>query len=862
MALLHYQNLGVGRPDVLMKKAFFGLKTFNDFLNQTKKYMESDAALVRLAWKDGLPPGSKSSDSSQEKQGIWIQLEEPRDRPNEPESSFRAFMDENNREVFAVEVAEDEEKRAFGPNAFRKNNSIQVIDRDVENYQLLLEHRPSSSQLILKPETYTLRRQLEALRRLQDSPSNAHVPILRLFESLDHAEWLPLIQESVGNWRVLTDETREGTDEQRQFVNIALATPDFAFLEGPPGSGKTTAICELILESVSRGHRVLLCASTHVAVDNVLERLMDEQNPHRDMMIPVRVGDSSRISEKARPWQLDTFVKTERRRLLSKLRETVPRTESQEALLDTLRHGNSDIERMVLDSANLVCGTTIGILQHPDIKNQRQHSAHFDTLIVDEASKTTFQEFLVPALLAKRWVIVGDPKQLSPYVDGAALACNIETCLPDNVAREACVDVFLATHRNLNKHRVAVVASNSEADKNKYLSQAQANDVNIAGASDGEAPFSSIILDSESELETHFDNLPLDTKTVRARPAALNPLRRQVSAWKRINREEKVTELPEWSEELSWRLASLYEQRFAEDPESGVRSKTAGKYRGEIVNLLPAGDLASEWKSVPEAINRIRRVALPSILESLRHGFDRDQQQKHGTALSDGLPADVLASRHVLLSTQHRMHDEIAEFSRSYIYQGKALQTPVDMTNRRNWGYSRHAHRALWLEVNSRFQRKTNSNPGEAKTVLDEITAFDHWAKQNPPPDKAPWVVAVLAFYRGQEREIRNHLQRWSGMRGKTRHFHRGDKQKPYLEIELCTVDRFQGHEADMVLISLANDHPTSFLESPNRLNVALTRARYQRIVIGNRKAMRKAKQSVLGTFAGTEVWGLPGGGH
>lgn len=51
---------------------------------------------------------------------------------------------------------------------------------------------------------------------------------------------------------------------------------------------------------------------------------------------------------------------------------------------------------MVLDAANLVCGTTIGILQHPDIKGNGAATAPFDVLIVDEASKMTFQEFLVP----------------------------------------------------------------------------------------------------------------------------------------------------------------------------------------------------------------------------------------------------------------------------------------------------------------------------------------------------------------------------------------------------------------------------------------------------------------------------------
>ena len=103
---------------------------------------------------------------------------------------------------------------------------------------------------------------------------------------------------------MLTDLDRGGTVEQRRFVEKALNTPNFMLLEGPPGSGKTTAICELILQMAEQGKRVLLCASTHMAVYNVLEKPMDVRNRHRDEIIPVRIGEKRSVSEKARKWQL------------------------------------------------------------------------------------------------------------------------------------------------------------------------------------------------------------------------------------------------------------------------------------------------------------------------------------------------------------------------------------------------------------------------------------------------------------------------------------------------------------------------------------------------------------------------------
>ena len=163
-------------------------------------------------------------------------------------------------------------------------------------------------------------------------------------------------------------------------------------LQGPPGSGKTTAILELIYQLCKRGKRVLLCASTHVAVDNVLEKIVTHPQSEELLSVinPVRIGkDDAVASDYVKP-----FVH-------SNVKSGV----------------NAEYEEILNDSFNLVCGTIVGVLQFPPIKSKvadiRDASIEsmFDYLILDEASKTTFSEFLVPAILCKRWIIVGDVKQ-------------------------------------------------------------------------------------------------------------------------------------------------------------------------------------------------------------------------------------------------------------------------------------------------------------------------------------------------------------------------------------------------------------------------------------------------------------------
>ena len=277
-----------------------------------------------------------------------------------------------------------------------------------------------------------------------------------------------------------------------------------------------------------------------------------------------------------------------------------------------------------------------------------------------------------------------------------------------------------------------------------------------------------------------------------------------------------------WASEVGWRLARLYEQRFAEeeDNSNGYRRTTAERLRQDVEELLPV----AETEDVLEQIDRVRRVALPSVLESLCQGFERTSRQRTGSALSDGLPCHALAD-------------------------------PEDMGDKREWSYPRYDHCAVWRDVRGHFDRRFNCNKDEAHSVVDELRHFDKWAYMNPPRDGRSWEAAILTFYRGQEREVRHHLRKWTKQHHAMRHFTRGKKERPYLRIELCTVDRFQGHEADIVLISFARPHATIFLESPNRLNVALTRARYQRVVIGDRQAMRRARGTLLKKLAENEPW-------
>ena len=68
-------------------------------------------------------------------------------------------------------------------------------------------------------------------------------------------------------------------------------------------------------------------------------------------------------------------------------------------------------------------------------------------LIIDEASKTTFTEFLIPAIFCKKWVLVGDVAQLPPFTNQEDIAGMLDLLETDDEdiagssLRKACLNI-------------------------------------------------------------------------------------------------------------------------------------------------------------------------------------------------------------------------------------------------------------------------------------------------------------------------------------------------------------------------------------------------------------------------------------
>ena len=111
--------------------------------------------------------------------------------------------------------------------------------------------------------------------------------------------------------------------------------------------------------------------------------------------------------------------------------------------------------------------------------------------------------------------------------------------------------------------------------------------------------------------------------------------------------------------------------------------------------------------------------------------------------------------------------------------------------------------------------------------------------------------MACLTFYRGQETLLRNKLRRISNEKNNYSNFRIEGKYK--INIKLHTVDKFQGQEADIVFLSMVRNQTNGFIDNPNRLNVAVTRAKFQLVIIGDYDyfaGRKKGRESLLFFFS------------
>ncbi|KAK6597894.1 ATP-dependent helicase NAM7 [Botrytis cinerea] len=185
-----------------------------------------------------------------------------------------------------------------------------------------------------------------------------------------------------------------------------------------------------------------------------------------------------------------------------------------------------------------------------------------------------------------------------------------------------------------------------------------------------------------------------------------------------------------------------------------------------------------------------------------------------------------------LFERLYRMHPCLSEFPSNMFYDG-SLQNGVTMQQRLRrdvdfpWPVA-DTPMMFWSNLgNEEISASGTSylNRTEASNVEKIVTRFFKAGVQ-------PGDIGVITPYEGQRSYVVTSMQNAGSF-----------KKEHYKEVEVASVDAFQGREKDFIILSCvrSNDHQgIGFLSDPRRLNVALTRAKYGLVIVGNPKVLSK----------------------
>lgn len=580
---------------------------------------------------------------------------------------------------------------------------------------------------------------------------------------------------------------------QKEIVKAAIKTQDFLLVEGPPGTGKTTFITEVILQILQTNPeaRILLTSQTHVALDNALERI---KNKNTSLKM-VRIGNHEKVADNIHTLLLDEQMESWRNEVFNR---------SKGFLDNWARKNNLSQEEITMANLFQNLREAVNKLNHltkekedcqkqqNEISQRKELKSYFYSydkdLKSDVFNDTPKAELLknLPNDIKDEWESITN--KIQDIEKQAKEICNQQEETAKHLHQVSRIDeeeLLKMSVDELEEYENLLIDINqADAKKLRTLMKIQQDWFNIFGRADSDR-FNAAFLKRSQVVagtciglarnipEVEFDLCIIDEASKATATEVLVPIARS-RRWILVG---DIKQLPPFQDEASRDLAFL--EKYDLDTEEIKETlfayllRTLPDTNRKLLNIQhrmvkPIGDLISEcfYKDV-------------GGIESARDDIDHD--------LNMVIPKPV------------------TWFTTSKL--------PNCREQEANKSYSNIA------EVNEIIQ------------ILSKINKMARAVNKN-------YTVAVLTGYSEQlkllNRRSDSELSDWQA-----------------LTIECNTVDAFQGREADIAIYSITRSNEKGslgFLKDIERMNVALSRGKVALIIVGDHNFCRSLNYNPLRT--------------
>lgn len=587
-------------------------------------------------------------------------------------------------------------------------------------------------------------------------------------------------------------------ESQKNAIAKSLIAEDLALIQGPPGTGKSTAIAEIIWQHVCQNPeiRILLTSETNLTVDNAIARVL---NPNNNLVKPIRIAAQSRLESEGRQFSLDVLQKWAGLSTLDKI------------------HGLGDAEFEIGEVVD---------------NSDSELDEDFESEELNDVSATDMATLDTELNILEKWLRNianrADENKMSPsarrHWQGALQA-------PDSELRKATYDAYL---RHCN---VIGATCSSIGKENMVLTKLLEQKY---GANSGTALCS--FYKSYQQIFGTQKLVPMTGRMKWSQP----PIEFDV-----VIQDESSKATPA---ELS--LPLIY----------GKKNIVIGDHR-QLPPMLSKESFEQSFDFlIQRETNEDEKKRLKDLKSYVKRNFKK-LEVSHFERLFRAIPRDLKG----VFNTQYRMHPAINEVIKQFYRTDGGLEcglvygdiNAADNPNMHDpcsrWhginipGLISEQDHVLWIDTKSpeMLDGTSRINYGEVEVIqkllqrLAESDSYRHYLSEWK--EKEDKQIGLISFYGKQLRLLRD-----------------VSKNVPDVPIRVSTVDRFQGMERNIVIVSMVRSNciafdkdatpdfqrypdfgymeqdSLGFAESPNRLNVALSRAKRLLVIVGNSDHFRR----------------------
>ncbi len=227
------------------------------------------------------------------------------------------------------------------------------------------------------------------------------------------------------------------------------------------------------------------------------------------------------------------------------------------------------------------------------------------------------------------------------------------------------------------------------------------------------------------------------------------------------------------------------------DESSQVDIATGALALGCARNAVIVGDL----KQLPNVVDEQSSIKTDEIFSS----FDIPEVYRYKNHSILSAVSELFPNAPAIMLREHyRCHPKIIEFCNQRFYGGQLIPLTRPKSNR--------LPLVVYKTVAGNHARG-HANQRQIDVIIDEVIPQQHLNVNDAS-------VGIVTPYRNQVRALRSFFKDTS--------------------VQVDTVDKFQGREKSVIILSMVDNKISEFVDQPNRLNVAVSRAIDQLIVVSN----------------------------